>query len=326
MMTLYPEIKSSHQYRLKVQAPHELYLEESGDPDGIPVLFVHGGPGGGCDKKSRRFFDPERYRIILYDQRGAGQSTPHAELDHNNTQALVDDIEAIRQYLGIDQWVLFGGSWGSTLSLVYAQAFPKRVMGLILRGIFLCRDQDLQWFYQQGANLVFPDYWGDYIYPIANDKRHDFIQAYYDLLTGDNELTRMGAAKAWSLWEGRCATLRPNHEVVERFGDPHMALAMARIEAHYFVNKGFLNANQLLVNADKLAGIPGIIIHGRYDMICTLDNAVSLHNVWPDSQLNIIRDAGHASSEPSIADALVRATRDMAKRFRPHDEGDDASD
>ena len=303
---------------LKVQFMRRLHCQS--------VLFVHGGPGGGCDKKNRSFFDPERYRIILYDQRGAGLSTPHAELDHNNTQALVEDIEAIRETLGIEQWVLFGGSWGSTLSLVYTQAYPDRVMGLILRGIFLCRDQDLQWFYQHGASLVFPDYWEDYIHPIDADKRHDFIQAYYDLLTGDNELTRMGAAKAWSLWEAHCSTLRPNHEVVEHFGDPRTALAMARIEAHYFVNKGFLKTNQILTDAHKLAGIPGIIVHGRYDMICTLDNAVSLHDVWPDSQLNIIRDAGHASSEPSITDALVRATRDMARRFRPDDEGDDASD
>ena len=326
MMTLYPELKPYARHRLAVQAPHELYLEESGDPEGIPVLFVHGGPGIGCDSKSRRFFDPERYRIILFDQRGAGRSTPHAELENNHTQALVEDIEAIREYLGIEQWVLFGGSWGATLSLVYAQAHAKRVMGLILRGIFLCRDQDLQWFYQRGASQIFPDYWEDFIHPIPQSQRGNYIAAYYKLLTGNNELARMSAAKSWSLWEAHCATLRPNHEVVKHFCDPHRALALAGIEAHYFVNKTFIEENQILKNAAKLAGIPGIIVHGRYDMICTLDNAVSLHNVWPDSQLNIIRDAGHASSEPSITDALVRATRDMARRFRPDDEGDDASD
>lgn len=325
MMTLYPEIKAYAKHRLPVQSPHELYIEESGDPDGIPVLFVHGGPGGGCDKRSRRFFDPERYRIILYDQRGAGQSTPHAELEHNNTQALIADMEAIRTLLGIEQWLLFGGSWGSTLSLLYAQGFPERVSGMILRGIFLCREKDLQWFYQYGASQIFPDYWEDYIHPIAAEKRDDFISAYYELLTGDNELARMGAAKAWSLWEAHCATLRPSHEIVEHFGEPHMALALARIEAHYFINNAFIEPDQIIRQADRLSGIPGIIVHGRYDMVCTLDNAVSLHNAWPDSQLNIIRDAGHASSEPSIVDALVRATRDMARRLRPGDNDNDGS-
>ena len=326
MMTLYPEIKPYAQHRLPVEAPHELYVEESGDPDGIPVLFVHGGPGGGCSSKNRCFFDPERYRIILFDQRGAGQSTPHAALELNDTQRLVADIEAIREHLGIKQWLLFGGSWGATLSLVYAQAHAERVLGLILRGVFLCRDQDLHWFYQHGASQVFPDYWEDYIHPIAKSKRDDFIAAYYELLTGENELARMGAAKAWSLWEAHCATLRPSHELVEHLGEPHTALAMARIEAHYFINQAFLEPNQIIKQAHKLSGIPGIIVHGRYDMICTLDNAVSLHNAWPESQLNIIRDAGHASSEPSITDALVRATRDMVRRLRPEDEGDDASD
>lgn len=326
MMTLYPEIKPYNRHCLPVQAPHELYVEECGDPDGIPVLFVHGGPGGGCDKLNRSFFDPERYRIILFDQRGCGKSTPHAELLHNHTQALVEDIEAIREYLGIEQWLLFGGSWGSTLSLVYAQQFPRRVMGLILRGVFLCREQDLYWFYQHGASLIFPDYWQDFVQPVAADKRGDMISAYYELLTGDNELARMGAAKAWSLWEAHCATLRPNPNIIERLGDPHAALAMARIEAHYFVNNTFLEPNQILNNAASLAGIPGIIVHGRYDMVCPLDNAVALNDVWPDSELYIVRDAGHSAAEPSIVDALVRATREMAKLFRPDDEGDDASD
>lgn len=326
MMTLYPEIKPYRRQQLAVDPPHELYVEECGDPDGIPVLFVHGGPGGGCDSRSRCFFDPERYRIILFDQRGCGRSTPHAELGNNHTQALIDDIEAVRETLGVEQWVLFGGSWGSTLSLLYAQQHPQRVLGLILRGIFLCRSQDLEWFYQQGASRIYPDYWADFQRPVAADRRHNMVRAYYELLTGDNELARMGAAKAWSLWEGRCATLRPSHETEEHFGDPHVALALARIEAHYFVNNAFLEHNQILANAANLAGIPGTIVHGRYDMICTLDNAVELHRAWPESELQIIRDAGHSSSEPSIVDALVRATRDMARQLRPDDEGDDASD
>lgn len=326
MMTLYPEIKPYRRDCLSVQPPHKLYIEESGDPDGIPVLFVHGGPGGGCDSRSRCFFDPERYRIILFDQRGCGRSTPHAELENNTTQALVEDMEAIRQHLGIEQWVLFGGSWGSTLSLVYAEQYPERVLGMILRGIFLCRDRELKWFYQDGASRVFPDYWEDFEHPIALDRRDNMLAAYYDLLSGDNELARMGAAKAWSLWEGRCATLRPSHETEEHFGDPHVALALARIETHYFMNQAFMDPGQILRNAHKLAGIAGIIVHGRYDMICTLDNAVALNHAWPESTLHIIRDAGHSSSEPSIIDALIRATRDMVRRLRPNDSGDDASD
>lgn len=317
MMTLYPEIKPYKIHRVAAETPHNLYVEESGNALGIPVLFVHGGPGAGSDPKSRLFFNPEHYRIILFDQRGAGLSTPHAELEKNNTEALLADMELIRNYLGIDQWVLFGGSWGATLSLVYAQTYPDKVMALILRGVFLCRDEDLQWMYQGGANKIFPDYWEDFVQPIKKTERHDLIASYYRVLTGGDELARMGAAKAWSLWEARCATLRPNHEIVENFSAPHMALAIARIEAHYFVNKGFLEANQILENAERLAGTPGIIVHGRYDMICSLDNAVALHNRWPESQLNIVRDAGHASSEPGTTDALIRATRDIASRFRP---------
>lgn len=326
MMTLYPDIKPYRRDRLAVDPPHELYLEESGDPDGIPVLFVHGGPGGGCDSRGRCFFDPERYRIILFDQRGSGQSTPHAELSGNTTQHLLDDMERLREYLGIEQWLLFGGSWGSTLSLLYAERYPQRVLGLILRGIFLCRQEDLHWFYQEGASRIFPDYWEDFQRPVAVEQRHDMIAAYHALLTGDNELARMAAAKAWSLWEGRCATLRPSHETEERFGDPHVALALSRIEAHYFINNAFIEPNEIISNAGKLSDIPGIIVHGRYDMICTLDNAVVLNHAWPESTLRIVRDAGHSSSEPSIIDALVRATRDMARRLRPDDEGDDASD
>lgn len=315
MLILYPDIKPYKTHQLNVETPHQLYIEECGNPEGIPVIFVHGGPGAGCSKQDRCFFDPERYRIILFDQRGAGRSTPHANLKNNNTQALVSDIEAIRELLGLEKWLLFGGSWGSTLSLIYAETYPNRVMGLILRGIFLCRPQDLNWFYQDGASHIFPDYWEDYLHPIPADERGDMMAAYYNLLTGSNELAKMGAAKAWSLWEGRCATLRPNHDMVEAFSDPHLAVSLACIEAHYFVNKAFLEEDQIIRNADLLAGIPGIIVHGRYDMVCPLDNAFALHRVWYDSELHIIRDAGHASREPSIVDALVRATRDMAKRF-----------
>jgi proline iminopeptidase len=320
MRTFYPEIKPYQRHRIAVEAPHELYVDESGNPDGIPVLFVHGGPGAGCGKYDRRFFDPEIYRIVLFDQRGAGRSTPHAELQANTTPKLVEDIETIRLTLGIEQWVLFGGSWGSTLSLVYAQTYPERVLGLILRGIFLCRPQDLNWFYQDGASHIFPDYWEDFIHPIPQEERQDLMGAYYRYLTGDNEIQQMATAKAWSLWEGRCATLRPCQEVVDSFSDPHRALSLARIEAHYFVNRAFLADDQILRNADKLDGIPGVIVHGRYDMVCPLDNAFALHKAWPGSQLHIIREAGHASRELGIVDALIRATDEMAQRLRPEED------
>jgi proline iminopeptidase len=319
MQTFYPEIKPYQRHQIAVELPHELYVDESGNPEGIPVLFVHGGPGAGCGKYDRRFFDPEVYRIVLFDQRGAGRSRPHAELQANTTQKLVEDIETIRTRLGIEKWVLFGGSWGSTLSLVYAQTYPERVLALILRGIFLCRPQDLSWFYQEGASHVFPDYWEDFIHPIPVDERGDLMAAYHRYLTADNEIQRMSAAKAWSLWEGRCATLRPCQEVVDSFSDPHRALSLACIEAHYFVNKAFLSEDQILRNADKLAGIPGVIVHGRYDMVCPLDNAFALHRAWLDSELQIIREAGHASREAGIVDALIRATDELAKRLR-HDE------
>jgi proline iminopeptidase len=317
MHTFYPEIKPYQRHTIPVEAPHELYVDESGNPDGIPVLFVHGGPGAGCGKYDRRFFDPEVYRIVLFDQRGSGRSKPHAELEGNSTQKLVEDIEVIRTTLGIDKWVLFGGSWGSTLSLVYAQTYPERVLGLILRGIFLCRPVDLLWFYQDGASRLFPDYWEDYIAPIPEEERQDMINAYYRHLTSDNQILQMTAAKAWSLWEGRTATLRPNQEVVDSFTEPHRALSLARIEAHYFVNNAFLEDNQILRDAHKLADIPGVIVHGRYDVICPIDNAFLLHKAWPNSELNIIREAGHASREAGIVDALVRATDEMAKKLRP---------
>jgi len=315
VLLLYPEIRPYQTSMLDVGDGHQLYLEESGNPDGIPMLFVHGGPGAGCGRQDRCFFDPERYRIILFDQRGSGRSTPHACLDDNHSSALVADMEAIRLHLGVERWLLFGGSWGSTLSLLYAQAYPQRVLGMVLRGVFLCRKQDIHWFYQQGASLIFPDYWEDYLHPIPEDERHEMVSAFYRRLIGNNELAKMACAKAWSVWEGRCATLRPNPDVVESFADPHMAIALARIEAHYFYNNAFMAENQLLQQVDKLEGIPGIIVHGRYDMVCPLDNALSLHHLWHDSELHIVRDAGHASREPGIVDALIRATRAMARRF-----------
>ncbi len=311
MHPLYPAIKPYNKTTLAVSNLHTLYIEESGDPDGQPILFVHGGPGAGCSSEDRRFFDPEKYRIILFDQRGSGRSTPHAELTNNTTQDLINDIELIRNHLSIDKWVLFGGSWGSTLSLLYAQQHSSCVSGMILRGIFLCRQQDIDWFYQKGASLIFPDYWREFVEPISYNQRNNMVEAYYQLLTGDNELAKMNAAKHWSLWEGRCATLRPNPDVVETFSDTHFALSLARIEAHYFLNHSFIQENQILDNMEALENIPATIIHGRYDIICPLDNAIALHRAWPSAELHIIREAGHASRDPGIVDALVRATDEM---------------
>lgn len=313
MQSLYPEIKPYARHALAVQEPHVLYVDESGSADGLPVLFVHGGPGAGCDALSRRFFDPALYRIVTFDQRGCGRSTPHACLEHNDTWALVEDMEHIRQQLGIERWVLFGGSWGSTLSLAYAQRHPERVQALILRGIFLCRPEDFRWFYQEGASRLFTDYWQDYLAVIPPAERGDLMQAYYKRLTGSDEIAQMQAAKAWSCWEGRTASLRPNPQLVERFHE--RALSIARIECHYFVNQAFLEPDQLLRDMPRIAHLPGIIVHGRYDAVCPLDNAWALHQAWPGSELQIIRDAGHAASEPGIADALVRAADSLARRL-----------
>jgi len=312
MRILYPDIQTNHEYSLATDDGHTLYVEESGNPNGIPVLFVHGGPGGGCAPTHRRFFNPDKYRIILFDQRGCGRSTPHASLRNNTTTALVDDIERIREHLGIEQWLLFGGSWGSTLSLIYAQTHPDRVCGLILRGVFLCRKHDIDWFYQRGASAIFPDFWQDYLEPIPEVEHQDLLGAYHKRLTSDNELVRMAAAKAWSVWEGRCSTLDPNPDVVEHFSDPHFALAMARIEAHYFINEAFLQPNQILEKCKLIRSIPTTIVHGRYDMVCPLEQAFALHRQLPQAELHIVRDAGHSAFEPGIIDNLVTATDHFA--------------
>ena len=314
MLALYPDIKPYQRHRLPVQAPHVLYLEESGNPDGIPVLFVHGGPGAGCSAKARCFFDPEIYRIILFDQRGCGQSEPHACLEDNTTQALVGDMEAIREYLGIHHWVLFGGSWGSTLSIAYAQAHPGRVLAMVLRGIFLCRSEELQWFYSEGgASRIFPDYWQEFDEHAGRQEGESWIEAYHRQLHGDNELARMSAAKAWCHWEARCSTLRPNHDVEAHLLDAHTAVAMAHIENHFFRNDPYLLNQQIFNNMPALAEIPGVIVHGRYDMICPLDNAMTLHKHWSAAELFVVRDAGHSAFEPSMSDALVKATDEIAE-------------
>jgi len=312
---LFPKIKPYNSITLDVESQHQLYIEECGNPDGIPVVFIHGGPGSGCENYHRRFFDPERYRIVLFDQRGSGKSTPHADLTNNTTQALVADMEAIREHLNISQWVLFGGSWGSTLALVYAQAHPERVMGIIVRGIFLCRQREIDWFYQEGASRLFPDYWQDFLKPIPEDEQNNMVAAYYKRLTSDNEIERFTAAKAWSLWEGQTACLIQKRSVVDHFSDMHTVLSLARIECHYFMNNSFLEENQILNNMDKINYIPGIIIQGRYDVICPAESAWQLHQSWQMSDLEIIPDAGHSASEPGIVDALVKATHYMLNRI-----------
>lgn len=316
MLTLYPDIRPNVTHAIAVDEPHVLYVEECGNRQGLPVIFVHGGPGAGCEPWHRRFFDPEIYRIVLFDQRGSGKSTPHASLDNNTTPALVRDMETIRTQLGIDKWIVFGGSWGSTLGLLYAQTHPDRVLGLILRGIFLCRQCDVDWFYQYGASAVFPDYWDDYLKPIPVEERGDLLRAYHKRLVGDDEIARMAAAKAWSVWEGRCATLVPRKSVIDHFSDTHTALSLARIECHYFVNQSFIAPGQILRDASTLRDIPGVIVHGRYDVVCPIDQAWALHRAWPQAELKIITDAGHSASEPGIVDALIQATRRLAAQLQ----------
>ena len=315
MSELYPPIHENYSFLLDVGDSHQVYVEECGNPEGIPVVFLHGGPGAGCEPYHRQLFNPEKYRIILFDQRGCGRSLPHASLEKNTTQYLIADMEAIREELGVDQWVVAGGSWGSTLALAYAETYPEKVSGLIVRGIFLGTPKEVHWFYQEGASQVFPDYWQDFLLPIPESEQEDLLTAYYERLVGDDEIARMGAAKAWSLWEARTVSLLPNSSVLEHFGSPHTALSIARIEAHYFMNNCFLEENQLLNRADRLKNIPGYIIHGRYDMICLIQQAFDLHAAWPLSELYVVQGAGHAAGEQGITAALIKASDDLLKKL-----------
>ncbi|MBV1932650.1 MAG: prolyl aminopeptidase [Porticoccaceae bacterium] len=312
MRIRYPAIKPYATHNIDVSDHHTLYVEECGNADGLPVLFVHGGPGAGCSPSDRSFFNPDIYRIILFDQRGSGLSKPHASLEQNTTQDLIADIELIREQFNIEQWMMFGGSWGSTLSLLYAQSHADRVTAMVLRGIFLCRGEDIDWFYQYGASAIFPDYWADFVAPIEPADRSNMLAAYHKHLTSEDELDRIRAARAWSIWEARCATLHPNSHVVEHLGKAHVAMAMARIEAHYFMNNCFVADDQILDNVDALADIPAIAVHGRYDVVCPIKQAFDLQAAWPQLKLEVIRDSGHASSEPGTVDALVKATDEMA--------------
>jgi proline iminopeptidase len=315
MDALYPAIEPHRNGFLEVDHGHRLYWETCGNPDGLPVVFLHGGPGSGCESWHRRFFDPARYRIVLFDQRGSGRSTPHASLEGNTTADLIMDIERLRELLGIRRWIVFGGSWGSTLGLAYAETHPDRVFGLVMRGIFLCRPRDIQWFYQSGADRLFPEAWARFVEPIPEAERDDLVAAYHRRLTGPDRELRERMAQAWSVWEGSTSCLRPNPGVVAHFADPSVAVSLARIECHYFRHDSFLAPDQLLRGADRLSGIPGFIVHGRYDVVCPVEQAVALHRVWPQAELRIVPDAGHSAAEPAIARELVAATDALAARF-----------
>lgn len=307
---LYPDIEPYRTGRLKVSDLHQIYFEECGNPNGKPVLMVHGGPGGGSNSTMRRYHDPKVYRIILFDQRGCGRSTPHAELRENTTWHLVSDMEALREHLGIRAWQLCGGSWGSTLALVYAETHPGRVTELILRGIFMLRRAELAWFYQEGCNWLFPDAFEAYLEPIPEAERGDMIAAYYKQLTGPDKVAQIRAARTWSIWEGTTLSLLHDPERVERFGTDDYALAFARIEAHYFINRGFLESDtHILDRAHVLKPIPGVIVHGRYDVVTPLKSAWDLKRAWPEADLRIVPDAGHAMTEPGIIHEIVTATR-----------------
>jgi proline iminopeptidase len=309
MRTLYPPIEPYRTGMLAVDGRHTLYFEECGNPDGKPAVFLHGGPGAGCSANMRRFHDPSAYRIILFDQRGSGRSTPHADLTDNSTWDLVADIDKLRMHLGLDRWQVFGGSWGSTLALAYAQSHPERVTELVLRGIFMLRRWELEWFYQSGAHRLFPEAWQPYRDLIPEAERSDFITAYHRRLTSPDEEVRLAAAKAWSVWEGATSTLIPEPASIDSFEDPHFALSFARIENHYFVNKGFFEIDdQLLRDTHKIRHIPGVIVHGRYDVVCPVQNAIDLHAVWPEAKLVISPASGHAAFEAENTAALVEAT------------------
>ena len=314
MPGLFPEIEPFDSGRLRVDEVHEVYYEQCGNPDGKPAVFVHGGPGGGCSPVHRRFWDPSRYRIILFDQRGCGRSAPHAELRNNTTWDLVADMEQIREELGIERWQLFGGSWGSTLSLTYAQQHPDRVSEMVLRGIFLLRRREIQWYYQEGASRIFPEAWQKYLAPIPEEERDDMVGAYYRRLTSTKREERIEAARAWSVWEGSTSRLVPDPELVARTGDAAFAEAFARIECHYFINGGFFqDDNELLNGLHRIAHIPSVIVQGRYDIVCPVESAYQLHQAWPGSELTITPQSGHSALEPEITSHLVAATERFAR-------------
>ncbi|HEV7122571.1 MAG TPA: prolyl aminopeptidase [Rhodanobacter sp.] len=317
LRSLYPEIEPFDSGMLPVSPLHALYYEQSGNPLGKPVVFLHGGPGGGTSPKCRRFFDPAVYRIVLFDQRGCGRSTPHAELTDNTTWDLVADIERLREHLGIDRWQVFGGSWGSTLALAYAQTHPDKVTELVLRGIFMLRRAELEWFYQKGCSQLYPDAWETYLAAIPEVERGDLMSAYHRRLTSQNAKTRTEAARAWSVWEGATSFLWQDPSHIHSSGEDEFALAFARIECHYFVNGGFFaHDDHLLRHIESIRHMPAVIVQGRYDVVCPLRSAWDLHRAWPEADLRIVQDAGHSAFEPGNMHELIEAT-DRFGRLAP---------
>jgi proline iminopeptidase len=305
----YPPIEPYRIGRLAVSAEHELYFEESGNPRGKPVVFLHGGPGFGTEPNHRRFFDPEAYRIVLFDQRGCGKSTPHASLVKNTTWDLVSDLETLRAHLGIERWQVFGGSWGSSLALAYAETHPDRVTELVLRGIFLVTKTEIDWFYQRGAGALFPDAWEKYVEPIPRAERADLLTAFYRRLTGDDANERLRAARAWSLWEGSTSCFLPDRTLIEKTSGDEFAVAFARIECHYFVHGAWFDPPRgLLDNIGKIRHLPAVIVQGRYDVVCPMESAWALHRAWPEADFRVVPDAGHAASEPGTLHELIEAT------------------
>ncbi|MBF2716620.1 prolyl aminopeptidase [Agrobacterium vitis] len=316
LRTLYPEIEPFETGFLDVGDGHVIHWERVGTKGAKPAVFLHGGPGGGINPSQRRVFDPALYDVILFDQRGCGKSTPHAHLDANTTWHLVADIERLRDMIGAEQWLVFGGSWGSTLALAYTQTHPERVSELVLRGIYTLTKAELDWYYQFGVSEMYPDRWEHFIAPIPVEERHDMISAYHRRLTGEDKEVQLACARAWSQWEGATISLIPNIQQIENFGEDHYAIAFARLENHFFMNRIWMEDGQLLRDAHKLKGIPGVIVHGRYDMPCPLRYAWELSKLWPDADLHIVEAAGHAMSEPDILDQLIRATDRFAGKIQ----------
>ena len=313
---LFPEIGPRASGLIRLDPVHSMYWEESGNPDGIPVVFLHGGPGAGSTPRHRRFFDPSAYRIIVYDQRGAGRSTPLGELRENTTPHLVADLETLRRHLGVGSWIIFGGSWGSTLAIAYAETHPECCLGLLLRGIFLCRPSEIHWFLY-GLRSVFPEAWEKFSGFLPPEERADLLDGYHRRLVDPDPEVHMPAARAWSVYEGSCSTLLPSSDTVAYFSGDVVALGLARIEAHYFKNAIFLPVNALLANAHRLQGIPGVIVQGRYDMVCPLVSAHELHLAWPQAEYKIVPDAGHSVWEPGILGEMIEATQRFARTFSP---------
>jgi proline iminopeptidase len=307
--TAYPPIEPYRTGRLRVSPVHELYYEECGNPAGKPVVFLHGGPGFGLEPNQRRFFAPQAYRIVLFDQRGCGRSTPHASLEENTTWHLVDDIERLREHLGIARWQVFGGSWGSTLALAYAETHPDHVTEMVLRGIFLVRKREVDWFYQRGASALFPDAWEKYVQPIPETERGDLLAAFHKRLLDPDPDVRMRAAKAWSIWEGTTSCMVANRALIERTEGDAVALALARIECHYFVHDAWVDPPRDLVkNVERIRHIPATIVQGRYDVVCPMETAWELHRAWPEADFRVVPDAGHSAGEPGVTHELIEAT------------------